>query len=212
MRRSSTCSQPVRSVQPAIVRAPVLGRWQLSNGPGVGEVHDHYLHPQLRYAYDLVVLRQGRTHTGDPHANDSYYAWNRSIRAVADGRIAHWCDSERDNPGYRGALTKCHDNHVAIQHADGLITAYLHVRQGSIPQALRKKGAPVKAGQVIARVGNSGDSSEPHLHFMAYRIDASGRVRSVPVAFSDAWHDAKGTQPVKGVPLAGAEYTFRAPR
>ena len=200
---------PVRTIEPVVMRSPVLGRWQLSNGPGQDGVVDQDVYPQARYAYDMVVLKQGRTHAGDPHDNAAYYAWNRSVRAVADGRVVHVCDSERDNPGYRGALTTCRNNRIVIEHADGLRTAYLHIRRRSVPQGLQLEGALVKAGQVIGRVGNSGDSSEPHLHFMAFRVDASGRIRSVPVTFSNAWHDAKATQPVEGVPLGGEEYYFR---
>jgi len=204
-----TATWPVRSVEPFVVRAPVLGRWQLSNGPGREDTDDREVDPQERYAYDMVVLKQGRTHAGDPHDNAAYYAWNRSIRAVADGRVVHVCDSERDNPGYRGALSTCRNNRIVIEHANGLRTAYLHIRRRSVPQGLQVEGAIVKAGQVIARVGNSGDSSEPHLRFMAFTVDESGRVRSVPVAFGNAWHDAKATQAVVGVPLGGEEYYFR---
>ncbi len=206
---TATLDWPVRKTAPTVVRAPVLGRWQLSNGPGQADMHDDYTSPLSRYAYDMVVIKQGRTHSGDPHDNASYYAWNRSVRAVADGRIVDTCDLERDNPGYRGSLSMCRNNRVVIRHADGLYTAYLHIRKRSVPQGLNVKDAVVKAGQVIGRVGNSGESSEPHLHFMAFRIDASGRARAVPVAFSNAWHDAKARRPVVGVPLAGAEYYFR---
>ncbi len=205
---SFTSSWAVQAVKPLVVRAPVLGTWQLSNGPGQTDVHDHYVSPQYRYAYDMVVLKGGRTHAGDPHSNDAYFAWNRSIRAVADGEVVDVCDRERDNPGYRGSLSTCYNNRVVIKHANGLYTAYLHIRQRSVAQGLHL-GSVVRAGQVIARVGNSGDSSEPHLHFMAFRIDKAGRMVSVPVGFSNAWHDAKATLGVVGVPLGGKIYHFR---
>lgn len=206
-----TASWPVTRVKPARVRGPVLGSWQLSNGPGQTDLHDHYASPQYRYAYDLVVAKQGRTHTGDPHKNESYYAWNRSVRAVADGVIVAHCDAERDNPGYRGAATNCYTNHIVIRHDDGLHTAYLHLRRRSIPKGLIRD-TPVKAGQIIGRVGNSGESSEPHLHFMAFRIDETGRWHAVPVSFTNASHDAKGERPVEGVPLGGGTVHFRSTR
>ena len=202
---------PVTAIEPVAVRAPVLGTWQLSNGPGSPDTNDHYANPQFRYAYDMVVLEQGRTHRGDPHRNESYFAWNRSIRAVADGEVVDICDQESDNPGYRGALTICYNNRVVIRHADGFHTAYLHIRQRSRAGDL-KLGDVVKAGQVIARVGNSGDSSEPHLHFMGFRIDETGRWVSVPVTFTNAFHDARGTQPVLGVPVGGSICHFQDAR
>ncbi|MDA1196224.1 MAG: M23 family metallopeptidase, partial [Planctomycetota bacterium] len=209
--REFTGTWPVHRVEPETVRSPVLGTWQLSNGPGQTTLHDHYTNPQHRYAYDFVVLERGRTHSGDPHRNESYFAWSRSVRASADGVVVAFCDGERDNPGYRGAVTNCHTNHVVIRHASGLHTAYLHLRQRSITKGI-KLDSPVTAGQVIGRVGNSGESSEPHLHFMAFRIDETGRWRSVPVTFSNAYHDAKANQPLEGVPLGGSILHLREAR
>lgn len=201
-------SFPVTRVKAAPLRGPVLGTWQLSNGPGQRDLHANYMKPQHRYAYDFVVLEGGRTHKGDPHKNESYFAWNRSVRAAADGVIVALCDAERDNPGYRGAAANCYTNHIIIRHDDGLHTAYLHLRRRSIPKGLLKD-TPVKAGQVIGRVGNSGESSEPHLHFMAFRIDETGRWVAAPVSFTNASHDAKARRPVQGVPIGGSILHFR---
>jgi hypothetical protein len=204
-----TKTWPVVRVQPEPVQGPVLGTWQLSNGPGQTPMHAHYANPQFRYAYDLVVLEKGSTHRSDPHKNESYFAWNRSVRAAADGVIVAFCHAERDNPGYRGAATNCYTNHIVIRHANGLHTAYLHLRQRSISKGIQLD-TKVTAGQVIARVGNSGESSEPHLHFMAFRVDTTGRWRSVPVSFTNAFHDAKATRPVEAVPVGGRIVHFRS--
>jgi murein DD-endopeptidase MepM/ murein hydrolase activator NlpD len=53
-------------------------------------------------------------------------------------------------------------NYVAIGHADGTLTAYFHLRKGSV---LVTPGETVRRGQKIAEVGSSGSSSDPHLHF-----------------------------------------------
>ena len=53
-------------------------------------------------------------------------------------------------------------NYVAIGHADGTVTAYFHLRKGSV---LVTPGETVARGQKIAEVGSSGSSSDPHLHF-----------------------------------------------
>ncbi len=199
---------PVRRAEPVVLRAPVLGAWQLSNGPGQPGPTPHSLVPQYRYAYDLVVMDKGRTYRGDPFDNRSYFAWNRSVLAAADGEVTHLCDHEQDGPGYRTSTADCFNNRVVLRHAAGVHTAYLHLRQGSASQYL-KVGDRVRAGQVIGRVGNSGDSSEPHLHFFAFHFDETGRLRPLPVALSNAFEDAAGTLPIHGVPVAGAVFHFK---
>jgi len=208
IKRRFSGTWPVVRVDPWAVRAPVLGAWQLSNGPGRAEFASRDALPQDRYAYDMVVLEKGRTHRGEPNRNESYFAWNRTVRAVADGVVVDVCDRERDNPGYRGALTDCFNNRVVLRHADGTYTAYTHLRRHSVTQGLIPK-KQVRAGQVMGRVGNSGNSSEPHLHFLAFRVDDTGRIRGVPVRFVNAYRDAKGTQPVAGIALSGNVYHFR---
>lgn len=53
-------------------------------------------------------------------------------------------------------------NHVVVDHGDGVWSAYAHLRRGS---ASVRAGDRVHAGQRLAEVGNTGNTSEPHLHF-----------------------------------------------
>lgn len=207
-KKTVTKSWPVKRIRPAALHAPVRGTWQLSNGPGSPRFHDHYASPQYRYAYDLVKIdAKGRTHKGNPHENKSYFAWESSVLAAGDGVVVAYCDAQRDNPGYsRGK--QCALNYIVVKHAGEVYTAYLHLKHKSRAREIRK-GTVVRAGQHLARVGNSGESSEPHLHFMAFTIDQTGRVRSLPVTFGNAFHDSLGKRPVKGVPLGGRLYHFR---
>ena len=71
------------------------------------------------------------------------------VRAAADGIVA-----------YAGNQLRGFGNLVLIRHASGLITAYAHNQS-----LLVKKGDKVSRGQVIARVGSSGNVSKPQLHF-----------------------------------------------
>ncbi|HUW58305.1 MAG TPA: M23 family metallopeptidase, partial [Planctomycetota bacterium] len=69
-------------------------------------------------------------------------------------------------------------NTVCIRHDHGEYTVYGHLQNGSITV---KVGQQVKAGDVIARGGNSGSSGWPHMHWAMYDRDGIG----LPVTFSD---------------------------
>jgi murein DD-endopeptidase MepM/ murein hydrolase activator NlpD len=76
---------------------------------------------------------------------------------------------------------ECKDyaNLVAIYHNDGSIGEYLHLQQNSV---VVKQGDRVEAGQIIAKSGNTGFSSTPHLHFWTYRMTPAG-LKSLPTKF-----------------------------
>ncbi|RZO69032.1 MAG: M23 family metallopeptidase [Parvularculaceae bacterium] len=71
------------------------------------------------------------------------------VRAAADGEVV-----------YRGSELKGYGNLLLVKHADGYVTAYAHN-----DSMIVRKGQMVRRGQVIARVGQSGETKEPKLHF-----------------------------------------------
>lgn len=73
------------------------------------------------------------------------------IAAVYGGRVIKAVESDR---GY--------GNHIIIRHADGLITIY-----GHCSKLLVESGTVVRAGEIIAEIGSTGNSTGPHLHFEA---------------------------------------------
>ncbi len=71
-------------------------------------------------------------------------------------------------------------NYVIIRHGDGTYGEYLHLKQNG---ALVKLGDTVQAGQAIARSGNTGHSSRPHLHFAVFRVIDGNTRETLPVKF-----------------------------
>lgn len=83
-------------------------------------------------------------------------------RCAMDGIITVAVNLYNTNWRNTGTLTtKDYGNFVTIRHADGSMELHAHLKKDS----LLPEGSKVTAGQIIARIGNTGNSSGPHLHF-----------------------------------------------
>ena len=147
----------------------------------VGEGGSHCCGPQL-YAYDLGCIGYDK-HTdawselkpGAPDGqNASYRCWGKPVCAVADGVILERVDGVPTNTvGTAIPGTDTNGNHFLIQHGDASVF-YSHMQSGTL--AALAVGDPVNEGDVLGLVGNSGNSSAPHLH--VHTIDvATGLLR-----------------------------------
>ena len=177
-----------------VVIAPPLrgGPWLAANGPSAESGHRRAMIPlsgsyyiAQRFAIDWVKLdARYKTYSGDSLKNSSYYAYGNDALAVADGIVTEVKDSIPENvPGINSravpiTLETVGGNHVIIDIGGGRYAFYAHLQPGSIRVKL---GARVKRGQVLGLVGNSGNSTEPHLHF--HVSDASSPLGSEGVPY-----------------------------
>lgn len=76
-----------------------------------------------------------------------------------------------------------HNNYVLIRHDDGTLGHYCHLQKGGV---MVNAGERVSAGQAIARSGNTGFSSGPHLHFCVFQTRSGKQRESVPISFQVA--------------------------
>jgi hypothetical protein len=185
-------------------------RWHWGNGVG-GTSFNAHSYPEHRYSYDLGVFdAQNKTLKpgGDPLQNADYYCWQQSILAMDPGVVQFVDDSHPDNVGNQGNVNSNLANVVVIFNNDkNLYQFYAHLSQGSAIDKngkKLKKGDLVQAGDLIGKVGNAGDSSEPHLHVGISRRDAEGFLRSLPMSFNKI-KDGAGNV-VSGVPVDGEFY------
>jgi murein DD-endopeptidase len=162
----------------AVVIGPPLrgGVWLTANGPANETGHRRALIPvggtaaiAQRFAIDYVkVADDHKTFTGDQLKNESYYAEGVDALAVATGTVVAVKDSIPENvPGVTSravpiTLETVGGNHVIIDIGGGKYAFYAHLKPGSLRV---KVGDRVTRGQVVGLVGNSGNSTEPHLHF-----------------------------------------------
>ena len=118
-------------------------------------------------AEPLVDFETGRqaTFSGDPTDNASYFAFGQPVLAVADGTVVTAVNDLENAPPrvfLDVPLGDLGGNRVILKIRDGVYVLYAHLKQGSLTV---KEGDVVKRGQTIAEVGNSGNTSEAHLHF-----------------------------------------------
>lgn len=167
---------PVAPDGPAIGPPLRGGVWLAGNGPAPETGHRRALIPiggtpsiAQRFAIDWVrVGDDNRTFTGDQLGNASYHAYGQDALAVAAGTVVAVKDGIPENvPGATSravpiTLETVGGNHIILDLGGGRFAFYAHLQPGSLRVKL---GDRVRAGQVLGLVGNSGNSTEPHLHF-----------------------------------------------
>ncbi len=168
--------------EPVLAEAPLTGRWVAINSPAT-TVPSHGVRAYGQaFAIDVLHPRETAPKVGwglRQRRPQEYSCFGEPVRAGLGGRVvaaqSGWRDHRarsswpglaymltlesfgRELVGARGLL----GNHVIVER-DGVFAVYAHLRQGSVSVAV---GDDVEGGQQIGEVGNSGNTSEPHLHF-----------------------------------------------
>lgn len=143
------------------------GTWAVAQGGSTVLINAHRPSPTQRYALDLVRLdRHGRRAAGfAPGAElEAYHAWGAAVVAPADGVVLVAQDGLPDLPAGQRDRANPAGNHVVLAISGDVRLVLAHLRSGSV--AVRE-GQRVSAGQHLGQVGNSGHTTEPHLHLHA---------------------------------------------
>jgi murein DD-endopeptidase MepM/ murein hydrolase activator NlpD len=159
---------------------PIRGKWFVSWGGDTPELNQHISAHSQRRAADLVVKGEdGKTFRGDGLKNEDFFAYGKEVLAAADGDVDTVVDGVPENtPGMTGS-SFIPGNVVVVRHSPTLYSVYAHLQ----PRSVRVKvGTAVHRGDLLGLCGNSGHSSEPHLHFQLQdgpHFDSSWGVEAV---------------------------------
>ncbi|WP_285396642.1 M23 family metallopeptidase [Lysinibacillus sp. fls2-241-R2A-57] len=168
---------------------PIRDEWFVFWGGTNEFVNYHYLYEGQRYAYDLVKVQDGQSYQNSPIRNENFYAFDEDIIAPADGKVVKVVDGIKDNvPGEMDEHNPA-GNYVVIEHANNEFSMIAHFKKDSI---LVKSGEIVTAGQLIGKCGNSGNSSEAHIHFQVMDAPDIVNGKSIRILFKD------GKEPIQG--------------
>ena len=174
-RRISLRGAPARVDQraPVRLRPPLRGPCWVAVGSCCDGPHRRALQPVngglhlgQRFAIDWNGMdAQERWIVGNPDVNTSWVFYGRPVQAVAAGRVIAAVDrfpNQIPNHPRPVTLREADGNHVILALGHGRYAFYAHLKPGSVRV---RRGQRVRAGQLIARLGNSGSSTGPHLHF-----------------------------------------------
>lgn len=170
---------PVVSVDrapPLIIKPPLKGKgWFAVNGCCGPNVHrdtriaidGSHIATSETFAIDWTRVENGQMFQGDGSRNEQHFAFGADLLAVAEGTVVATRDGMPEETPFKPVLSvKAPEdyggNHVIIEIAPEVFAVYAHIQTGSVAV---KAGDRVKAGHVVGRLGNSGNTTAPHLHF-----------------------------------------------
>ncbi len=164
----------VDSQGPVVIGPPLRGKhWVVSGGYSGAMGHrralfpvDNHLVAAQTYAIDWLKLNEKmQSCTGDPTQNESFVDYGEPVLAVADGTVYGIVDKfNNQTPGKAiGKFIAVYPggNSLTLDMGNGYHAFYAHLKKGSFKV---KVGDKVKRGQILAELGNSGNSDGPHLH------------------------------------------------
>jgi murein DD-endopeptidase MepM/ murein hydrolase activator NlpD len=188
------------SPSPVVFDLPLDGPITVAWGGQTARTNYHVSAPAERWAYDLLVTDNGKSFRGEGRAVEDYYAYDRPVQAPAGGRVVHVHDGEPDARPGRAEPSRGGGNYVVIEIAPEQYLFLVHLRTGTIRV---RPGATVRRGDIVGRVGNSGNSSEPHLHLHVQDMPGAGEGQGIPFYFGN-YVALPSVQPVtQGMPEGG---------
>lgn len=148
---------------------PFKGEWTVFWGGDTKELNYHVESEAQKNAFDIVITDQnGKTYKTDGQTNEDYYAFGKELIAPCNAEVVLVVDGIKDNkPGELNPIY-IPGNTVILKTANGEYLFFAHFKQNSI---VVKQGQKVKQGELLGLCGNSGNSSEAHLHFHIQNVE-----------------------------------------
>lgn len=144
-------------------RLPGKGRWYVGNGGSSPQQNRHVGNKQQWYAFDIDIRdEQGNDARGDGKRNEDHFVFGEPVLAPQAGKVTFVVDAVDDYPPGQREGYIVPGNSVIIDHGDDEFSLLAHFKKGSI---VVKVGQTVKVGQKLGLAGNSGNTSDPHVHW-----------------------------------------------
>jgi hypothetical protein len=152
---------PILERNTTFMSLPFNEEWFVYWGGVTKAQNDHLKEMTQQYAYDFLKVKDGASHDGDPLLNESYFAFGEDIIAPCYARVVTVIDGVPDNIPRETNPQQLTGNTIVLQTDNDEFVLLAHLMKGSI---VVQEGQDIRKGEILAKCGNSGNSTEAHLH------------------------------------------------
>ncbi|WP_316757693.1 peptidoglycan DD-metalloendopeptidase family protein [Pedobacter aquatilis] len=141
---------------------PFKGEWAVVWGGDTEALNYHVTSETQKGAFDMLIKNsKGNSYKTNGKTNADFYAFGQELIAPCDGEVVLVIDGIEDNEPGKMNPAQATGNTVIIKSLNDEYLVFAHFKRNSV---IVKKGSKIKKGQLLGLCGNSGNSSEPHLH------------------------------------------------
>lgn len=172
---------------------PFTGIWYVEHGGWRQEnSHSWDIIPQ-RYAYDFEIRKNNLPYHDDYKKETNYYSYLEDVICPCDGFVVDLKSNYENTLIYENRPTRCdiddpRGNYITIKHKNGEYSTICHLLKNSITV---KIGDIVEEGDILGKVGNSGNTEGPHIHFQVQSGPDFNTSPGVKITFKNAYTGKK---------------------
>ncbi len=149
-------------------------------GGATKDINYHVFAPDQRWAYDFIITKNSKSYKNSGKKLEDYYCYNQPIFAPANGIVKYIENNIRDKQINEKEDNSVFGNRIIIEIAENQFLFICHFKYKSIKL---KVGDKISQGELLGRVGNSGNSSEPHIHIHLQDSIRDYLAESIPFYF-----------------------------
>lgn len=187
-------------------RLPFLGTWYIVNGGTAKNTSHSWNIPGQRYAYDFEIRKDNLPYHDNQTKCENYYSYLENIYAPADGWVVDLVNKYENThiTEDRKIINDCPEpkgNYIILKHNHGEYSTICHIEKDTFEVSL---GEVVKEGQLLGKVGNSGNTQGPHIHFQVQLGMDTDYDTGVPITFKNAYYKNKKKKTLEqGIEIEG---------